>query len=110
MKALEEMTSEELIALAKQREGELATKNQELEDAAKIVEKLKTQAKDTKNKQGKKTVKHEGKTYVFPSESWTEPSDEIGGELTTVTAEEASKNKDFVAKLVERKFLIEEKK
>ena len=106
MKALEEMTAEELIALAKQKDAELAKKNQEIEDSATVVSKLKAQVAAKKDlKPLKTTVKHDGKTYVFPSETWTEPDASLSGDTTTHTAEEAVKDSEYIAKLVERKFL-----
>ena len=110
MKALEEMSAEELIALAKQKDSELAAKNKEVEDSEAIVAKLKAQVESKKDlKASKTTVKHDGKTYVFSSESWTEPDGLLAGDTTVHTAEDAVKDKEYIAALVERKFLKEVK-
>lgn len=111
MKALEEMTAEELLALAKAKDAELIAKQQELDDAAKVVDKLKGQVADSKAaKKGKTTVKYDGKTYAFPTESWTEPNPELGGETLIVKAAQAVEDKEYIAELVKRKFLVEVKK
>lgn len=104
MKALEEMTPEELIALAKQKDEQLAAKDVEIASAEEIVSKLKSQVKD---KSEKTTVKHGNKTYVFPSESWTEPDPSLAGETVIKTAEKAIEDKEYIAELVKRKFLVE---
>ena len=110
MKALEEMTAEELIALAKQKDEALAAKDAEIASAEQVVNKLKSQVKDKKNGNDKTTVKHDGKVYVFPSESWTEPDATLAGETVTMTAEKAIEDKEYIAELVKRKFLVELKK
>jgi hypothetical protein len=110
MKTLTEMTTEELIALAKQKDEALAAKDAEIASAEEVVNKLKNQVKDKKDGSNKTTVKHDGKSYIFPTESWTEPDPSLAGETVIRTAEKAIEDKGYIAELVKRKFLVELKK
>jgi hypothetical protein len=108
MKAIEELSTEELIALAKAGQAKDLAIEQERTEAAALIEKLKEQvAAKSDVKANQTSVKHEDIIYVFPTESWTEPNATLGEELVIQTAKEAIKDKALVVKLIERGFLKE---
>lgn len=110
MKALEEMTPEEIMALARQQQEANAILEQEKAEAAELIEKLKGEVLEKKDVAAPITsVKFDNKTYVFPTEQWTEPNYEGGDEPKTMTAKEAVKDKSLIKKLIDRKFLVEKK-
>lgn len=110
MKPLEELSPEELIALAKEKqealeakEKELEAKSQDLENARQTVDKLKKQVTEKKDLGGSKTrVKIGTDVYEFPSEKLTMPNHTHGGEIETIDAKEAAKNPTLLAELKER--------
>lgn len=114
MKSLEELTPEELIALAREKqaeleakEAELAQKEIDLANAKLTVDKLKGQVKEKKDLSGPKTrVKIDGDIYEFPSEKLTLPNHTHGSEHKTIDAKEASKDLTLSALLRDSGVLV----
>ncbi len=96
-KEIKDMTAEELKA-------ELLKEQKEKEEAQKVIGDLKSKLSDAKASQkGEVLVKVGNETYEFTANHFTIPSEEFGGEGTSLTAEEAKKDTELCQKLVDNK-------
>lgn len=111
MKALEDLTQEELLEYAKKATADSEAKDAQLKEAHLVVTQLKEQATEKKAVPGSKTrVQIDGETYEFPTETFTLPDTEHGGNIKTVEAKKITKGSPLLAQLRDSGFLVKVEK